>query len=420
MPQTEVVVVGAGQAGLMVSYLLTKQGRPHIVLEQERIAESWRTRRWDSLRLVAPNWSLQFIGYGYTGDHPDQFMGKDEVAAHLEAYAHSFRAPVQAGVRVCRIDRAPDDAGFIVETEGDRYAATQVVLATGALQKPRVPTLAEHFPASICQVVPYQYRNPAQLPPGNVLIVGSGQSGCQIAEELLRAGREVHLAVSRSWWLPRRYRGQDISAWVRALGVYQRTVDELPPGKKAGEPNPQLSGSDGGHDISTHMLARLGVHLYGRLQGVRDGRAFFGDDLAANVAWGDDRARTFLTAVDDHVRAQGLTAPSEEWPRDLTTAAPPNASATELDSAKAGISTVIWATGYRPDWAWVGLPFLDADGYPIQRRGVTNVPGLFMLGMDWLHSAGSGLFAGVGSDAEYLVAQMSEARPLCGGAERNS
>lgn len=407
--RTDVVVVGGGQAGLAISYLLTRQGRPHLVLEQDRIAESWRTRRWDSLKLIAPNWSLQLPGYGYAGHDRDGFMGKDEVAAHLEAYARSFAAPVQEGVRACTVERVRGEHDFLVRTTGDDYLAAQVVLATGALQQVRTPALAADLPPAVTQLVASAYRNPDMLPQGGVLVVGSGQSGCQIAEELARAGRTVHLAVSRCWWLPRRYRGQDISAWVRALGLFKRTVDELPPGANAGEPNPQLSGGEGGHDISTYTLSRLGVQLHGRLQGVRDGKVHFAGDLGANVAWGDERARRFLSAVDDHVSAQGLDAPPEAWPRDLAERESPAAAlATELDLPSAGIGAVIWATGYRPDWAWVGLPFLDAQGYPLQRRGVTNVPGLYLLGMDWLHSAGSGLFAGVGSDAEYLVARMSE------------
>jgi putative flavoprotein involved in K+ transport len=203
---TEVVIIGGGQAGLSLSFCLTEQGRPHIVLEQDRIVESWRSKRWDSLRLIAPNWSLRLPGFTYGGDDPDGFMGKDEVVAHLETYARSFAAPVREGVRVMAVERHPADRHFLVRTQGDTYVAPQVVLATGALQQPRIPACAAALPAGLTQVVAPAYRNPEMLPPGAILVVGSGETGCQIAEELARAGRRVFLAGGRSWWMPRHYR----------------------------------------------------------------------------------------------------------------------------------------------------------------------------------------------------------------------
>jgi putative flavoprotein involved in K+ transport len=406
--RVDVVIVGGGQAGLAMSYYLTALCRSHVVLEQGRIAESWRSRRWDSLRLIAPNWSLRLPGFAYPGNDSDGFMGKDEVVHHLDTYARSFTAPVQEGLRVIAIECDGADAGFVVQTETEPYEATQVVIATGALQRPRVPVWAAVLPASITQVVPYDYRNPQLLPPGAVLVVGSGQTGCQIAEELVRAGRPVFLAMSRSWWLPRRYRGRDASAWLRALGWMQRTVTELPPGVRTGQANPQLTGGDGGHDINAHTLARERVRLLGRLQGIRDGKAFFAPDLATTLAWGDQQARKFLHDIDDHIRQHSLEAPAADWPSELdATESLAQEAPAELNLAEAGVSTVIWATGYRPDLGWVGLPFLDEEGYPFQRRGVTCVPGLYILGLDWLHTAGSGIFHGVGDDAAYLGAQLA-------------
>jgi putative flavoprotein involved in K+ transport len=405
----DVVIVGGGQAGLAMSYYLTEQGRPHVVLEQDRIAESWRSKRWDSLRLIAPNWSLRLPGLAYSGDDPDGFMGKDEVVAHLETYARSFATPVREGVWVTTIERRPADPHFLVRTQDDSVRASQVVLATGALQQPRVPACAAGLPTGVTQVVAPAYRNPGSLPPGAVLVVGSGETGCQIAEELVRAGRRVFLAGGRSWWAPRRYRGRDVTAWARLIGWFERTVDELPPGARTGQSNPQLTGGDGGHDINGHTLAREGVTLLGRLQDVRDGRAVFAADLAANLAWGDEQARSWLQAIDDLIAQQGLEAPLEDWPEDLLTSEPISHEApTELNLADVGISTVIWAMGYRPNLDWVHLPFLDAEGYPIQRRGVTSVPGLYILGLDWLHTAKSGLFAGVGEDAAYLAGQIAD------------
>ncbi len=406
--QVEVVIIGGGQAGLALSYYLTEQGRGHLILEQGRLVESWRSKRWDSLRLIAPNWSLRLPGFTYTGDDPDGFMGKDEVVSHLETYARSFGAPMREGLRVTGIERTSDDTRFLVRTQGDSFRASQVVLATGALQQPRVPAWAAQLPTSVTQVVAPAYRNPPQLPPGAVLVVGSGETGCQIAEELVRAGRTVFLAGGRSWWVPRRYRGRDIAAWMRLVGWFDRTVDDLPAGVRTGQPNPQLTGGDGGHDVSGHTLAREGVRLLGRLQDIHDGKAMFAADLAANLSWGDQQARTWLQAIDDLISAQRLEAPAEDWPEDLLASEPISHEApTELDLADVGISTVIWAMGYRPDLGWVDLPILDGEGYPIQRRGVSTVPGLYLLGLDWLNTAKSGLFAGVGEDAAYLAEHMS-------------
>ena len=404
----DVVIVGGGQAGLATSYCLTEQGWPHVVLEQARVAESWRSKRWDSLRLIAPNWSLRLPGLAYSGDEPNGFMGKDEVVAHLETYARSFAAPIREGVRVTTIERSPADPHFLVRTQDDSYLASQVVLATGALQQPRVPACAAALPTGVTQVVAPAYRNPQSLPPGAVLVVGSGETGCQIAEELVRAGRRVFLAGGRSWWAPRRYRGRDVAAWARLMGWFERTVDELPPGVRTGQSNPQLTGGDGGHDLNGHTLAREGVTLLGRLQEIRDGKAFFAADLAATLAWGDQQACIWLQAIDDLIAQQGLEAPREDWPSDLRTSeVSPHEAPTELALANVGISTVIWAMGYRPNLGWVGLPFLDAEGYPIQRRGVTTIPGLYILGLDWLHTARSGLFTGVGEDAAYLAGQIA-------------
>jgi putative flavoprotein involved in K+ transport len=404
----DVLIVGGGQAGLAMSYCLTEQGRPHVVLEQERLAESWRSKRWDSLRLIGPNWTFRLPGLQYQGATPDNFMSKDEVVTHLEAYAESFAAPVREGVRVTSVERNPAGAGFQVRTEDGVYDAAQVVIATGALQRPFIPDHAADLPASVIQIVPYAYRNPAALPPGAVLAVGSGQSGCQIAEELRRAGRTVYLSVSRSWGMPRRYRGQDTAFWSRAVGWWSQTVDDLPPGARTGLPNPQLTGAGGGHDLTLSTLAREGVVLLGRLQGIRDGRAIFAPDLAASLAWGDGQARWYLDTIDNHIREHVLDAPAEGSPDCLVPVdASTHATSQELDLADTGISTVVWATGFRPDLDWVRLPVLDAEGYPIQRRGVTAEPRLYFLGLDWLYKRSSGLFGGVSDDAAYLASVMA-------------
>jgi putative flavoprotein involved in K+ transport len=415
---TEVAIVGGGQAGLALSYCLTELGRPHVILEQRRVAESWRTRRWDSLRLIAPNWSMVLPGFAYPGDDPDGFMAKDEVVEHLVGYANSFGAPVVEGARVTAVERRAKNEGFLLRTEDGTVEAGQVVLATGALQQPKLQPDAAALPATVSQVVAGDYRNPGALAPGSVLVVGSGETGAQIAEELARAGRDVYLSGGRSWWAPRRYRGRDMAAWFRLTGWFERLAGDLPPGVRTGQPNPQLTGAGGGHDINAHSLARDGVRLLGRLRGIRDRTAFFSDDLAANIAWADAEARNFLESIDHLIEIDQLDAPAEELPPDLGPARrrlPPSAgedgpAPLELDLRRADVGTVIWATGYRPDFSWVRLPFLDPDGHPRQRRGVSSVKGLYVLGLDWMHNAKSGLFAGISDDASYLASVIAADR----------
>jgi putative flavoprotein involved in K+ transport len=410
MAATEVAIIGGGQAGLALSYRLTELGRPHVILEQHRIVESWRTRRWDSLRLIAPNWSLVVPGFSYPGDDPDGFMGRDEVVEHLVGYAASFGAPVREGSRVTRVDPHPKKDVFVLRTDDGTLEADQVVLATGALQRPKVPPEASELPTGISQVVAGDYRNPEALAPGGVLVLGSGQTGVQIAEELARAGRDVYLSGGRSWWAPRRYRGRDSTAWLRLTGWFERLAADLPPGARTGQPNPQLTGAGGGHDVNAHTLARDGVRLLGRSRGFAGAKAFFADDLATNVAWADAEARQLLNRIDSLVDAEHLDAPEGEVPPDLRAPRGGRSASDgefrsppiELDLEDEGIGTVIWATGYRPDFSWVHLPFTDPDGYPVQRRGVTSVDGLYVLGLDWMHNAKSGLFAGIDADATHL------------------
>ena len=415
LKSVEIAIIGGGQAGLALSYHLTALGRPHVILEQARAVESWRSKRWDSLRLIAPNWSLVLPGFAYPGPDPDGFMARDEVVEHLVGYARRFGAQLHEGVRVVRVAPDATHSRFVVRTEDGELSATVVVLATGALQRPRVPRDAAEVPASVTQLIPGDYRNPQQLPAGKTLIVGSGETGCQIAEDLARAGRTVFLSGGRSWWAPRRYRGRDIAAWLRLVGWFERLAADLPQGVRAGTPNPQLTGADGGHDINPHSLARAGVRLLGRLEAIRDGTAHFADDLSATVAWGDERARRLLRSIDDLVDAQSLDAPPPDMPDDLRRSARTGRGSdanalqpapNQLDLHREGFSTIVWATGYRPDLGWVDLPIVDADGYPEHRRGVTHVPGLYLLGLDWLHTAKSGLFAGIGDDAGYLASTI--------------
>jgi putative flavoprotein involved in K+ transport len=406
--QVEVAIIGGGQAGLAISYYLTQHGREHVVLEQGRLAESWRSKRWDSLCVVGPNWTLRFPGFAYQGNDPDGFMSRDEVVRFLEQYGASFHAPLRCGVRVTAVEQSPRGTGYRLQAGDTIFEAAQVVIATGAYQQPKVPTCSADLPVCILQLVPNQYRRPQDLPPGAVLVVGSGESGCQIAEELRRSGRAVYLSVGRCWWAPRRYRGKDCVWWAEALGIFDQTVDMIPGGHaKFAPPSPQQTGSDGGRDLNLHTLAGEGVVLLGRVQAVRDETLILAPDLQENIAKADEEAVGFAKAVDDYIQTAGLDCPEESLP-----SYPPlgngaeTAPILELDLQATQITSIIWATGYRPDLRWVRVPALDDEGYPVHTRGVTAYPGLYFLGLELLYNLKSGLFHGVGEDAAYLASRI--------------
>jgi putative flavoprotein involved in K+ transport len=277
--QIDVVIIGGGQAGLALSYYLTQQGRAHVVLERGQVAETWRSQRWDSFTLVTPNWMTQLPGFPYQGEDPDSFLPRDDVVTFLERYARSFQAPVHCGVQSTAVRLRPEGNGYLVETNRDTYIASTVVLATGGFPRPKLPQASAAIPVNIMQLHSNQYRKPQRLPSGAVLVVGSGQSGSQIAEELHQSGRQVYLCISRCGRSPRRYRGKDIMWWINQMGGYDRTVDALPSPAARFACHPDLSGKDGGHEINLRQLAREGVVLLGRLQEVQGSRAILAPDL---------------------------------------------------------------------------------------------------------------------------------------------
>jgi putative flavoprotein involved in K+ transport len=397
MTTTETVIIGAGQAGLALSRHLTEHGSEHLLLEGGRVGERWYSERWDSFALLTPNWHTRLPGWSYRGPDPDGFMDRAQIQAFLADYARSFGAPVRTGTTVTAVCREAN--GWTVQTDAEALRARNVVVATGYMDRPRVPALRAALPGGLVQLHSSSYRNPGQLPDGGVLVVGAGPTGHQVADELARAGRAVHLAVGRHRLLPRRYRGRDAFWWLDRTGATSRTVDDL-------AHRPRQSDSSvltAGRRIDLRVLVSHGVVPHGRLAGIEAGtRAVFADDLAESMYGGEEHARRFRCKVDDYVSRTGL--PAEPREHEPTVALPHWARepATDLDLRRAGIKSIIWATGYRRDYAWLNAPVLDAAGEPVQRRGVTAAPGLYFLGLWFMWRRDSSFIDGVGADAEYL------------------
>jgi putative flavoprotein involved in K+ transport len=398
----EVVVIGAGQGGLATSYHLTQQGVGHVILEQDRVGESWRSRRWDSFCLVTPNWTLQLPGFPYQGADPDGFMGRDELVDYFDGYVRSFEPPIRTGVKVTSVERV---AGrFRIMAGESTFEAGAVVVATGSYRRPKQPDLSSRLPVELFQIHSSQYKNPAQLPDGAALVVGTGQSGAQIAEELHESGRTLFVSVSSCPRVPRRYRGKDAVWWGKMAGLYERTVDSLKSPAEKSACHPQTSGRRGGHDIYLRQLAQGGVTLLGRVEAVDDGRLTLAPDLKENLRKGDEFAENILKQLDEAAGKMGMPLPEDQNPRGAGGAVPhEDDPILELDLKAAGITSVVWATGHHADFSFVRAPVFDDAGQPVQRRGVTAVPGLYFVGLEWLHKPKSGLLLGVGEDAEHIT-----------------
>jgi putative flavoprotein involved in K+ transport len=401
---TDTLVVGAGQAGLVTSYHLQQHGVDHLVIESaSRPAHRWMDHRWDSFTLVTPNWTIRIPGAEYDGDDPDGFMPRLEVAARFQEYVQKYRLPVRYNTRVLSV-RADPDAGFEVGTSAGVLRARHLVMATGLFQEPRIPSFAGEIAPHVRQIHSSEYRNPGMLGRGAVLVVGSSQSGCQIADEIHSSGRTVFLCVGRSGRAPRRYRGKDSSEWLDLLGLSDQTVDQLrsPRMKFAGSPH--IVGRSDGRHINLHRFHRDGMTLLGRLADVRSNTLRLAPDLHQNLAIADDFEKAFLQRIDSYIESHQLACEPEVVPqwRDAYS----RELIAELDIDRHGIETVIWATGYRFDFSLVEFPIFDEDGYPIQNRGVTEQPGLYFVGLPWLHKQRSGLLSGVGDDAAHVVSHL--------------
>lgn len=407
MKTIETIIVGGGQAGLATSYHLKQLGREHIVFERaEKAGNVWRNERWDSFTLVFPNWSLQLPGAPYAGNDPDGFLAKAEVVAYFEQYVERFNLPVQFDTSVLEVSLLGDGNGYQVKTSRGTYQARNVIIATGSFQQPKVPAFSANLPAGIMQFHVGNYRNPKQLPEGAVLVVGSGQSGAQIAEELYRSGRRVYLCVGSTPRVPRRYRGRDIISWLMDTGFFGQTVDKLPSPKARLSSNPHVSGKDGGHSLNLHQFARDGVILLGHLTGVQNGKVLLKPDFKESLAKADKVEKDIVGMIDRYIQANGINAPQETLP-DLQDGYSAEVI-TELDLGSANITSIVWTVGYSFDYSLVKLPITDEDGFPIQQRGVTQYPGLYFVGTPWLYKRDSATLLGVNEDVEYIIAHMTQ------------
>ncbi len=400
----QVIIVGGGQAGLSISHYLQLQGIDHLVLEKHRAMHAWATQRWDNFCLVTPNWQCALPGHPYTGTEPHGFMRKSEIVAYLDGFKARVNAPLREGVTVERVKPLPQ-GGFVVTTGDTEYRAAQVVVASGGYQQPIVPRLAERLPAQVTQLHSADYRNAAQLPPGRVLVVGSGQSGAQIAEDLHLAGREVVLAVGEAPRCARFYRGRDVVDWLADMGYYDMPVTQHPLREGVRDnTNHYVTGRDGGRDIDLRRFANEGMQLYGVLQGLDGDMLRFQPGLKAALDRADNTYNGINASIDRHIVERGIAAPP------ATVYAPvwePAEERTSLSLSESGITSVIWCIGFAPDFRWLDAPVFSGRGHPVHERGVTQVPGLYFVGLPWLHTWGSGRFSGVARDAAFIVEHIA-------------
>lgn len=399
----DTLIVGAGQAGIALSEHLGEQGIPYLVLEKSRIAEAWRTSRWDALMTNGPVWHDRFPNLEFKGNAPDEFVGKERVVAYIEEYAEMVNATVRSGVEVLSARPFIDRAGFYVETTQGVIEARRIVSATGAFQQPIIPSIVPKEP-SIQQIHSAQYRNPEQLPDGAVMVVGAGSSGAQIADELNRAGRKVVLSVGPHDRPPRRYRNRDFVWWLGVLGLWDLAAQK--PGTE--HVTISVSGAYGGSTMDFRRLASEGVMLVGRTQSFLDGTLYFADDAITNIAAGDKNYADMLDAADAYVLASGLDLPLEPearkaWPEPSCLSNPLRS----LNLADENVTTIIWATGYKQDFSWLKVDAFDEKGAPIHQRGVSKEPGVYFLGLPWQSRRGSTFLWGVWHDAKFVADQIA-------------
>jgi putative flavoprotein involved in K+ transport len=410
----DVLIVGAGHAGLAMSGFLTHAGREHLVIERrDQLGGGWQDR-WDEFTLVTPNWTSSFPGWAYDGNDPDGFMGRNEIAARVARYAEIVKAPVALGTELQRLTPL-DGGGFLATTSRGALSARQVVVATGSYHTPRIPRPAGRISSRVTQLHSHDYRNQAALPAGAVLVVGSGQTGLQLAEELFEAGRQVFVSVGSAGRVPRRYRGRDIFSWLDDLirhgpthGVNLPTADQLPDVRRRFNPMPALTGRHGGHETNLRRYAADGIRLAGRLAAADGELIRFAGDLEQSLVRADRFFdERFRGPIDAYIERAAIDAP----PHDERALTHRPTGLTELNLQEAGVSTVIWATGYGVDYGWIDAPIADELGYPRNVRGVAAVPGLYFLGLLWQHSQASASLLGPELDGPYLLDAMTRQAP---------
>ena len=404
MRSATAIIIGAGHAGLAMSWHLTARSIDHVVLERGEVANSWRTERWDSLRLLTPNWQGRLPGHAYAGEDPDGFMTMSEVVHFLQHYAELSRAPVMPGVRVTRVRR--DGEGYELSTSQGAWRCRQLVIANGACNLASVPSLSAGLPATVASLTPMQYRRPDLLPDGGVLIVGASASGVQLAREIQAAGRRVVLSVGEHVRMPRTYRGRDIQWWMDVIGAMDLGYDAAENIERARRlPSPQLVGTPERATVDLNSLRQAGVELVGRLAGLSDGRAQFSGSLANVCALADLKLNRLLAGIDAWVTGNGLEVQFAAPHRDAPTVVGAETKLS-LDLIAAGIRTVIWATGYRPDYAWLDVPVLDRNGRIRHDGGVAAAPGMYVMGLPFMRRRKSSFIDGAAGDAADLAAHL--------------
>jgi putative flavoprotein involved in K+ transport len=419
LENVDVAVVGAGQAGLVVSYLLSEARVEHVVLERGRIGESWRAQRWDTFFLNTPNWSSGLVGMEFRPEGPDGFSTTEDLTGYFEEYARVFDLPILEQTEVRALGSRPS-GGYVLSAGSTELHADAVVIASGSMNRPRVPAMAANLPDAIACLSSGTYRNPESLPDGAVVVVGSGQSGCQIAEDLLGAGREVFVCASRVGRIPRSYRGHDIFHWLRRMNFFEARPEDLDDQAMRYAAQPQLSGSYGGHTVSLQSLARDGATLLGRVEGVDGHVLSVGSDLRECVAFGDEVSRMIKLGVDDYIERAGIQAepptpdPGEPALPDLKG----SDSWRSFDLRANGVSAVVWCTGFDADWSWVNLDVFDDRGEFRHNDGITDSPGLYVCGFPWVSKRKSGLLYGVAEDAERIVRHIESYLGANGGRPR--
>ncbi|MEM9079667.1 MAG: MSMEG_0569 family flavin-dependent oxidoreductase [Verrucomicrobiota bacterium] len=402
-PHLPAIVIGGGQAGLSASHYLKEQGLNHLIFEKNEPFYAWKNERWDSFCLVTPNHQCHLPGYHYQGDDPDGFMVKDELIAWFQGYLENTNPPLRTGVTVLSVTKPAGH--FLVETTAGTWTTDAVICATGSYHTPFTPPGSDQIPPHIKQVFPTDYRNPSDIPPGAVAVIGTGQSGCQLAEELHLEGRKVHLCLGNAPRSPRKYRGKDAVTWLEEMGYYKLSIDQQPNPDKARNTNHYLTGRDGGHEIDLRKFATEGMKLYGYLEGIDQDGFTIRPDAAAKLDSADQSYLRIRQRIDDYIAREGLDAPEEPpfepcWH--------PETEATRLDFAAENITSILWCIGFKPNFRFLHFDIFDPKGYPTHQRGITTVQGLVFVGLPWQHTWGSGRLLSVAEDAQHVVTHLSK------------